>query len=547
MPNKKHKPAKTIVNRNLFIALILIIASILRFYKLTQSPPSINWDEASIGYNAYSVLKTGKDEWGTLMPVSFKAFGEHKLPGMIYASIPAITLFGLNEFSLRITPVIIGLLAIYFMYKFTSELTNEKTGLIAAFLMAISPWHIHISRISFEAGLALLFIELSLLYFVKSLKNTKYLYHTTIFAIFSIYTYNSAKIVIPILTLVYLLLFTQRLKNKKHIIGSALIGFILLLPIFSQLTAENTIRWDIVNFAAQPGYTYTIELARNNFKGPILAGKIIHNQYTHYTYHLTSNALKHFAPSFLFLKGDSNTQRSIQNYGLLHLLEAPLVIYGIYLLMRKKKLLKLILPLLIVTVIPGSITVDAPSALRSLNLIIPILFIESLGVVALVNQFKKGGYVLLILAFTSLYMFTGRIYLDYPHRYASDWQYGYKEAVRYAMEEYDNVENIYFTTKKGEPYIFTLFFGDFDPTFFQNPSNSVKTQDPIGWTHVTHLGKFAYVNFSLDEFLPEKLITESGEAILIALPDELNESYIPIQEIHDPGGNLSFQIYRTGQ
>lgn len=433
------------------------------------------------------------------------------------------------------------------MYKFTSELTDEKTGLIAAFLMTISPWHIHISRISFEAGLALLFIELSLFYFAKSLKKSQYLYPTVIFAVLSTYTYNSARIVIPILTLIYLLLFTRRLKNKKHVIGSALIGFLLLIPAIKQLTSESAVRWDIVSFATQPGYTYTIELARNNFEGPILAGKIIHNQYTHYTHHLTANIFKHFDPSFLFLKGDSYTQRSVQNYGLLHLMEAPLLIYGLYLLTRKKKLLKFILPLAIITVIPGSITVNAPSALRSLNFIIPALFIESLGVAALINQLKKHSYTLLILAVASLYIFANKIYLDYPQAYASDWQYGYKEAVQYVMEEYDNVENIYFTTKKGEPYIYTLFFGNFDPEFFQDSNNSAKTQDPTGWTHVTHLDKFVYVNFSLDEFLPEKIISESGDVFLIALPGELNDSYKPIEEIYDPGDNLSFQIYRTGQ
>ena len=112
---------------NILLGLIILVAFFLRFYKVTSIPPSLNWDETSIAYNAYSILKTGKDEWGQVMPLHFKSFGEYKLPAQIYASIPGIAIFGLNELGVRITPVVYGTLTVLFLYFLVEELFKKKT------------------------------------------------------------------------------------------------------------------------------------------------------------------------------------------------------------------------------------------------------------------------------------------------------------------------------------------------------------------------------------------------------------------------------------
>src|SRR4030066_894589 len=111
----------------LFLLFCVIIAAFfLRFYKDTQIPPSLNWDEVSIGYNAYSILKTGRDEWGKFLPLHFKSYGEYKLPAQIYASVPGIAVFGLNELGGRITPVVYGTLTVLLLYFLTRALfANE--------------------------------------------------------------------------------------------------------------------------------------------------------------------------------------------------------------------------------------------------------------------------------------------------------------------------------------------------------------------------------------------------------------------------------------
>src|SRR3989337_1727685 len=120
--------------------LIIILAFLLRFYKITSNPPSLNWDEVSIGYNAYSILKSGKDEWNQFLPLHFKSYGEYKLPAQVYISIPGIYLFGLNEFGVRITPVIYGTVTVFIMFFLGRNLFgNNFVGFISVVLLVTYP------------------------------------------------------------------------------------------------------------------------------------------------------------------------------------------------------------------------------------------------------------------------------------------------------------------------------------------------------------------------------------------------------------------------
>ena len=94
------------------LAIILLVAATLRFYKLGAVPTSLNADEAAIGYNAFSILKTGKDEYGKKFPLLFQSFDDFKMPVYIYLSVPGIAVFGLNDFSVRLPSALLGILTV---------------------------------------------------------------------------------------------------------------------------------------------------------------------------------------------------------------------------------------------------------------------------------------------------------------------------------------------------------------------------------------------------------------------------------------------------
>ena len=145
-----------------WIIFIVLIAAWVRLWQLGQTPPSPDWDEAALGYNAYSVLKTGRDEYGTWFPLSLRSFDDYKPPLYMYLAIPSIAAFGLETWAVRLPSALMGILAVvgtYFLvvefYKHYNNYKNYNSyiPLLSALLLAISPWHIQFSRIAFEANI----------------------------------------------------------------------------------------------------------------------------------------------------------------------------------------------------------------------------------------------------------------------------------------------------------------------------------------------------------------------------------------------------------
>ena len=507
-----------------YCLFILILATFFRFFHLTQSPPSLNWDEVSIGYNAYSILKTGRDEWGHRFPLFFKAYGEYKLPGMIYASIPAIAVFGLNDFGLRFTPALIGVLAVYVLYLLGKELFNQKVGLFAFLLMAISPWHVHLSRASFEAGLALLFLELSILYLIKFFKTyqVKYSILNTLYSIMTIYTYNSARILIPLLALTYLFLFRHHFRRLSKRSVFILFSILLLaLPAYLQVTKpEARIRLNTLSILNNQGFLQQIGESRGYTRLPSFLPQLIHNKYTHLAYTVFFNYLKTFSTEFLFFQGGHYTQRSVQGMGLLYLFELPLLIFGFYQLHRQRSQLAkfIIYPWLLLAPLPSAITIDAPSALRSLNLLPSLLLIEALGAVYLFKLIRSKSIILKLTlsVFTiwNIAYFSYHLFYVYPVKYASDWQWGYRQAVANSMQFYDSVNKIYFTTKYGEPHMYFLFYTQYDPHRFQT-ERVERVVDEYGWVHVVSFDKFYFTDFAGIQSPQEVLARNKGKFLFV--------------------------------
>src|SRR3989344_1259379 len=132
-----------------YLILVILLGFALRITYISDFPPSLNWDEVSLGYNAYSVFKTGKDEWGIVLPTIFRAFGDFKLPGYVYAYVPFVAALGLNALSIRLPSIIAGTLLIFLIYSLSRKFSAPP--LLAALLAALSPWSLFLSRVAVEA------------------------------------------------------------------------------------------------------------------------------------------------------------------------------------------------------------------------------------------------------------------------------------------------------------------------------------------------------------------------------------------------------------
>src|SRR5665648_328959 len=96
-----------------WLILIIILGACLRLYNLSVNPPSLDWDEAATGWNAKTIWQTRRDEYGQLLPLSFKSFGDFKAPVYIYLTAPIVGILGINPISVRFISVLAGIISIY--------------------------------------------------------------------------------------------------------------------------------------------------------------------------------------------------------------------------------------------------------------------------------------------------------------------------------------------------------------------------------------------------------------------------------------------------
>lgn len=538
--------------KNKWLLLILLVAVFFRFFHLTSVPPSLNWDEVSIGYNAYSILKTGRDEWGEFMPLSFKAFGEHKLPGMIYASVPGIAIFGTTDLGVRVTPAILGLLSVLVIYLLARKLfASDKIALSAAALLAISPWAVHFSRVSFEAGLAMLLTICSIYFLVKGRAGGQNLWLAMLFAVLAAYSYNSVRILLPLLFLAYLL--TGVINGKKlfwrSLLPIILAGLILLSPVTIGLTKpEERVRWGTVSLTTQKSFLDNIAESRGYTQLPDPLPRLIHNKATHFVYDLFQNYLRAFSTEFLFFEGGKNTQRSVQGMGLLYLFELPLLLVGLVQLGKKSAgrnslASSILLPWLLLAPIPSILTIDSPSTVRALSLLPALILTESLGFVTIFRWLAKRRLIMLaagLFALWNIGYFCYLLWFVYPVKYAHTWLYGYRQAVEFAASYYDSASAIYLPASYGEPYIFTLFYTGFDPHQFQTIKSERQT-DPTGWVHNRGFDKYHFSDYAGLE-LPEEIVARNrGELVIVTGFAQLPPTYERVFTLRAPNWKVMFE------
>ena len=191
------------------MTVIVVLAATLRVVDVTENPPRFFTDEAAVGYNAHTILTSGKDEHGARLPLLFRSFGDYKLGVGVYATVPFVAIFGKTEFAVRLTGVVLGLaaiLAIYFLA--TAIFESRQIGVISALVLAILPWHIHYSRTGFTEMLSFLPLLIFGLYaFVRGVEKKEWLLAGGLLLGLTLHTYRAAWLVVPPLVILLVILY----------------------------------------------------------------------------------------------------------------------------------------------------------------------------------------------------------------------------------------------------------------------------------------------------------------------------------------------------
>lgn len=515
------------VNKKYLVVLgfILLLAAFFRFYNLSNVPPGVNRDEASIGYTAYSILKTGKDEYGRVLPISFQSFGDWKLPFYIYTTTVSVKILGLNELAVRAPSAIFGLGIVLLTYFLVIEFlkrwkVRNVIALLTSFLVAISPWALHFSRVGSEPNAAVFLIIFGTFLFFKSIRNNNWLILPA-FILFALtyYTYAGNHIFTTLfLVMIFMLYKSEILKNKWTYLS---IGIFILISGFifyhTLLEADKT-KISGISIFGDPTVLHTkIEILRGEHQSSSLIVKLFHNPASFGVERFFQNYLNAFSSDFLFIKGGTNSAHNIKNFGNMYLVESIFLLFGIFYLLMKKKTReeKLILFWLLISPLAASITKDAPHTSRMFSIFpIPPL-ITGIGLFWFINKIRNRKLlinlsiiIISILFILNFGIYIDRYYLHFSREEAQNWGLGYKE-LNNILSKKESSKKVIISKPEESPYIFLLFYSKYDPAKYQK---EVVRYPPTsdGIINVKRFGRFEfrYIDWSKEIKIPDQILVD---------------------------------------
>lgn len=527
------------------LAGIFLLGLILRIIFLDIAPPGFNADEAALGYNAYSLIKTGQDEWGAGFPLVFKSFSDYK-PGLyVYLAMPFVWILGLNELSVRLPSIILGSFSIILLYFLSKELFKKDTAaLSSAFLLSISPWHLHFSRGAWETNVATFFILLGVLAFIKSFKNNLFIWISVVSFIASMYTYQSPRVIVPVLVLLLVIFYWRRLFVRKNI-PVVMLAFILLVPLVLTLTSTAGLaRFQGVSIFSDKGPLNRVNEERGQHQDPSsLWTRFFHNKVEVYAGNFLGHYLDHFNPNFLFVFGDPLSRNKVPDMGQMYFFEIITLIVGLYSIIRyKSDNTKIIFFWLVAAPLASSLTYQTPHALRAHNMVIPLTLMSGLGlgilwenILRLSNTVKYLVLAVLgCLIGISLVSFLDRYYVHLPKQYALEWEYGFSQAVSYISRSEDKYQKIVMTDRYDQPYILLLFYSKYDPAKYQRENKEI-SGNKFGFSTINAFGKYEFRPIGKEEVLRSK------DILYVGTNEEIGDQ-TPIKVINFPNGTPAFKI-----
>lgn len=426
---------------------VFLIAIVFRFWKLADVPKSLSMDEIAVGWNAYSILKTGKDEFGKAWPLYFRSIGDYKTPVAIYLVSPSIAVFGLTEFAVRFPAALLGsLTAVVFIFLLRQMGMSWKAAFAGGLFVAINPWHVFLSRTSFDGIIALFLLVLGVAVFLKAVRNKSAFLLSFSFGLLamSVWSYHAERVFVPVLAAFLVIYF----KPKKLVIP-ILVTLLFAIPfVYATLSGPGIMsRAADLWIGRQQGLTWP-------------------NQYLNY-----------FDLNLWFFKGLNLTLPGYPDLGFLYVVDLPVFLVGLYAVItgKNKSVKALALFWFLIGPLPGSLTTGGINPGRT------VIWLPFFGIVMasgfefiLEKKKKLLVAIYLLLLIWNIGYFADMAANNFTKYYADLWHYGYKEAALYACGNHDKYKKIIITDKYGIewpsvktiPYLYILFYCKWDPATY---------------------------------------------------------------------------------
>lgn len=482
---------------NWVLVLLLLVGVAVRVYEFGEVPPGMDQDEASAGYDAYSIYEYGIDRNGYHYPLIFKGFGAGQNSLHQYLSIPFIAVFGLNKYSLRAVDLLFGIIALIVLCLFVKDVFNRKTALFATFLLAICPWHIMLSRWALEENLFPVFFLIANLFLIYSLRKQAYLPVSFLFFALSLYSHNSAYFIVPVFVIfssIYLL--SHKKVKLKVFFVSAAVFCIVALPVLAYILI-NTLDLDPIStpFFSIPKASYARFKESMIFQGNFPSIKNNFNAFIN-----------------LVIRQNGSLADSLPPYGFIYPIGIPLALIGLFVISKKQRIKTfdksffVLLWLLLAFVL----CLLAGATGHRLNIaFFPLIMLASAGAIFVKDHIHPYLFyltaILLLLLFAS---FTHAYLTEYPAKAGPVFFESFDEAIAYAVNSTKGP--ICITNMVNMPYIYLLFHEKTDPNKFRE---TVEYYDPAAmWQWVKKYDRYYFGSEGCKLATPEAYVFHESEA-----------------------------------
>jgi 4-amino-4-deoxy-L-arabinose transferase-like glycosyltransferase len=455
----------------------------------------LNEDEIAQGYNTYSVLKTGLDEYGKL-PLRYLSFGENKLPLTGLLSAPFISIGGLTPLTIRFPLLLIGTFFPLALYVLAKSLWNEERyALVAALLASMNVWLVTMTRHQHEAPILALFVIFYLVAHIQYAKkeNSKWAYLMAACVFWGLYTYHSAKVIMPGLALYTTVSLGRSHRNLRTI----LILFALSFMLFgwTEYIAPNN-RLANTSYFTSSGFQHEID------KGITSGGsRLYYNKLVYGSTQLIVRSISYISPTFFLSPTEDNLRFAHPSVPLLTNIEYGLFILGtLLLILQRKKHWVLLIWLILLSVVPAVASRSTITVTRSFIFIIPIILLCSLALTAITRikiykPFRIGiGFVLCVVHVWFVVNTMSKYFTVYPNlpEVQRSWSVAMTEMAKYAWEVHGKYSTVYVSRRYGQGYIYFLMYGGpYDPVKYQKVAKP-GVYDEYGFWQQDRLENFVF-------------------------------------------------------
>lgn len=560
------------------LILILILSFSVRIWNLTLVPPSLYWDEMDAGYQAYSILKTGKDYFGNLPGLTVQSFADYRAPLFIYSLVPFVGTLGLNAFSIRFPALIFGVLNVFLIYLLGKILfKSEKIGLLAALLAAFAPWNIQYSRMAFETTLMLSLILGGLVSFFRGLKNSKFWILSGLLLGLSILTYNTAKLFVPLVWILLVLIYLEKSKFSKNFwIGCGILGLIFLISLYSSIFQGGGKRFSEISILTDPQMASSIDHSRSESalsytqsedvgQQARLIDQVFYNKFAFVLDRATQNYLKAFSPEFLFISGDPNLRHSPEGIGEFYRIEFIPLLFGLGFLLlglKSNKNSLFLLGWLILAPLPAAITRDGGFHASRLALLFPVLNLVcavGLSYIWLILPKRINFAVFGVLSLTWVFsagFFLNHYFGAYKIESSKFFQYGFSEAVLKGLAQTEAQDYVIIDDRGDSALMNYLFDTNYDPAVFQGQIKVLPFE--ISGMKSSKLGKLVFMDPGIRDWaniFAKNLIDKNFILVVSAsqfeeqtiekVPEKLTRNQRLLDVIFYQNGDVAFYVIES--